>query len=404
MSRYHIDWSGLIGRDLVQELATVAGVDTPLGIEDVRPLLTRILAATGGWPYTDALPSSRQTHDHIRRLLGEAFAHVLGGGAAAPGYRLQATPDDTHAIEAVPRMEINIAGRDELALLPELTPSRARAIVAERERGGPFRGIDDLHARLPRLGKQRAAALARVVSFRVDPPAAGATGDWRRDLAALIAQEPAGGARDRLLAALERVARIVAADRHPHLRHRLPRSFKAPARPRSHTAAEATVLAGRRYYYYVRDALRAAERSIDVMMFHIAMPRHEHPTRQLLDALVQAHRRGVRVRVLVDRDRRDDPYRSQVINAAAVQYLLANGIAVRVDRPDRLLHSKLIVVDGSQTIAGSHNWSAGSFFMFDDLSVAVHSAEVAQEARKRFDTLWRRGERAKSGRGTARRG
>lgn len=86
-----------------------------------------------------------------------------------------------------------------------------------------------------------------------------------------------------------------------------------------------------------------------------------------------------------------------------LQYLPANGVAVRVDRPNRLLHSKLIIVDGRRTISGSHNWSAGSFFTFDDLSVAVESAEVAQDARMRFDTLWRRGERAKPGRGTARR-
>lgn len=404
MSSYHIDWSQLVDSDLARAIAKAAQLDAPLTVEDAGPLIARILRATGGWPYTTTVPSRQQVRLHTRRLIGEAFAHALGGTTATmPGYRVNAASRGVRTIEALPRVEMNFAAFEELCALPEMTPSRARAVVNERERSGPFRDVLDLCKRLPRFGNNRAASLRSLLSFRRAPgPAARATGDWRRDLATLLAQEPASDRRSRLLAALERVAQLVTSHRHPHLKHRLPRRFAQPGPPRDRTTPESIVLAGRRYYYYVRDQIRAAERSIDVLMFHIALPHQDHPTRQLLEALVRARRRGVRVRVLVDRDRRDDPYRSTVINAAAVQYLLEQGIAVRVDRPDRLLHSKMIIIDGDHTIIGSHNWSAGSFFMFDDLSMAVMSSEFGRDSSQRFYTLWRRGEPAKPGRGTAR--
>lgn len=403
VSSYHIDWSQLVDSDLIGAIAEVGGFDTSVIIDDARPLVARILRATGGWPYASSVPSRRQVRTHIRRLLSEALAHVLGGAsAAAPGYRIHAARRGIRTIEAAPRIEINLASLDGLLTVPGITMSRARAIVTERERNGPFRNVLDLCERLPRFSKSRATRLLSVLNFRHEPaPAVRATGDWRRDLSTLIAQESATDARGRLFAALERVAQTVTSHRHPHLKHHLPRRFVQPRPPRGRAAADSIVLAGRRYYYYVRDKMRSAEESVDVVMFHIALPSKDHPTRQLLDALVRAHRRGVRIRVLVDRDRRDDPYRSQVINAAAVQFLLENGIAVRVDRADRLLHSKMIIIDRDQTIIGSHNWSAGSFFSFDDLSMAVMSSECGRDATERFNALWRRGERARRGRGTA---
>jgi phosphatidylserine/phosphatidylglycerophosphate/cardiolipin synthase-like enzyme len=123
-------------------------------------------------------------------------------------------------------------------------------------------------------------------------------------------------------------------------------------------------------------------------MFHIALPTSSHPTRRLLDALIDARRRNLSVRVLMDADRDTDPYRSTVINAGAKVYLEAAGVPVRFDPEDRLLHSKFIVIDGSVVIMGSHNWSAGSYFQFDDLSVAIHSQTVGQEQSGRFNSLW----------------
>jgi phosphatidylserine/phosphatidylglycerophosphate/cardiolipin synthase-like enzyme len=183
----------------------------------------------------------------------------------------------------------------------------------------------------------------------------------------------------------------VALDRHPRTRQQRARSPNPIAPPEGVTTERVLLLPGRQYYYHVKRAIRSAHSRVDLAMFHIAMPGRDHPTRQLLEALAAARDRGVRIRILVDRDRPDDPYGSVVINAPAIRFLRDAGVPVRVDAPQRLMHSKLIVIDADRTIVGSHNWSAGSYFAFDDLSVEVVSAEFARQARRRFGELWRRG-------------
>ena len=107
-----------------------------------------------------------------------------------------------------------------------------------------------------------------------------------------------------------------------------------------------------------------------------------------MQALVRAHQRGVAVRVLVDRDGKSDPYHSTLINSAAKKFLIDAGVACRSDSSARLLHSKYLVIDSSLVVLGSHNWSAGSYFDFDDLTLALSSAPLAGELLPRFDTQW----------------
>jgi phosphatidylserine/phosphatidylglycerophosphate/cardiolipin synthase-like enzyme len=104
--------------------------------------------------------------------------------------------------------------------------------------------------------------------------------------------------------------------------------------------------------------------------------------------LARAHEAGIQVRILLDRDRATDPYRSTVINANAKAYPETHGVSCKFDREDRLLHSKYVLVDEDLVVLGSHNWSAGSYFLMDDLSVAVRSESLVQALRARFDTLW----------------
>jgi phosphatidylserine/phosphatidylglycerophosphate/cardiolipin synthase-like enzyme len=132
----------------------------------------------------------------------------------------------------------------------------------------------------------------------------------------------------------------------------------------------------------------AATTAIDVAMFHIAFPSDRHPTRRLLDALKAADARGVAVRVLIDRDRAGDPYRSTLINSRAKTALEAAGVPVRYDPADRLLHSKFVVIDRKLAVVGSHKWSAGSYFDFDDLTLVLSSTALATEFGACFESMW----------------
>jgi phosphatidylserine/phosphatidylglycerophosphate/cardiolipin synthase-like enzyme len=126
-------------------------------------------------------------------------------------------------------------------------------------------------------------------------------------------------------------------------------------------------------------------------MFHIAAPNPGHPTFALMDALRQAHQRGVTVRVLLDRDGKKDPYLSTIVNSEAKHFFAEAGIACRSDSSARLLHSKYLLLDLKLALIGSHNWSAGSYFGFDDLTLAIASRDLAADLAARFEAQWAAG-------------
>jgi phosphatidylserine/phosphatidylglycerophosphate/cardiolipin synthase-like enzyme len=148
------------------------------------------------------------------------------------------------------------------------------------------------------------------------------------------------------------------------------------------------VLANDEYHPAVESAIGDALVSIDVCMFHIALGGAEHPTRILLEKLVEMHQRGVGVRVILDRDRKTDPYLSTIINKPAKEFLESAGVPVRSDAEDVLMHSKFVVIDRKLVVIGSHNWSAGSYEEFDDVSLAISSPDLARDLQIRFDELW----------------
>ena len=77
-----------------------------------------------------------------------------------------------------------------------------------------------------------------------------------------------------------------------------------------------------------------------------------------------------------------------MINSPARTFLTASGIAYRFDASETLLHSKFVLTDGICSAVGSHNWSAGSYFPFDDLTLLIASSTFHQQMKTRFDGLW----------------
>ena len=135
--------------------------------------------------------------------------------------------------------------------------------------------------------------------------------------------------------------------------------------------------------------IEVAQARVLVIMFFL---RYEaggrYPTQELLDALVAARTRGADVRVILDRDAEGSAIGSTVVNEAAFAYLEAAGVAVRWDSVERYTHTKLVVVDDAHVVLGSHNWTAGSFFGYDDSSLYLNTSALAQHYAQQFETLW----------------
>lgn len=75
----------------------------------------------------------------------------------------------------------------------------------------------------------------------------------------------------------------------------------------------------------------------------------------------------------------------------ALRLIEEAGVPVRMDRANQRLHSRFVVIDAATVVPCSHNWSAGSSFDFDDLTLVLASTPLATALRQRFEGLWATG-------------
>lgn len=95
-----------------------------------------------------------------------------------------------------------------------------------------------------------------------------------------------------------------------------------------------------------------------------------HP--EISKAIIHAHDRGVKVRVILDPT-------LATANYSAATPLENAGIPVSIERGSGLLHHKLAIIDGSTVITGSMNWSrAGDESNSEDL-VIIRDKTIAAE-------------------------
>lgn len=102
-------------------------------------------------------------------------------------------------------------------------------------------------------------------------------------------------------------------------------------------------------------------------------------------ALLEAKKRGVDVRVVVDKEhngKRDTP------NSIA-SFLAANEIPVRVDRAVRIQHNKVIIVDGLSVQNGSFNLTAAAQTSNAE-NIVIHRnfPELAKTFTDNWNHLW----------------
>ena len=137
------------------------------------------------------------------------------------------------------------------------------------------------------------------------------------------------------------------------------------------------------------EELRRAQKSVFVIMYEMSVTFHDRDEPlKIADALIDARKRGVDVRVLFE-----DPGSGFILdcNSGAAEYLTENGVRVKFDDPNRVTHTKLVVVDGTTSILGSHNWSASGLTRNSESSVLVRSRDVAAVFGRCFAEAWSKG-------------
>ncbi|WP_347557428.1 phospholipase D-like domain-containing protein [Robbsia sp. KACC 23696] len=114
-------------------------------------------------------------------------------------------------------------------------------------------------------------------------------------------------------------------------------------------------------------AVAAATKTIDLQAAYFI------PDRLMNDALVEATRRGVKIRLLVP-DRYTDSMLIRVASKRQWGSLLAAGVEI-YEYEKTMMHNKMLILDGLMVSVGSTNFDMRSFNLNDEASLNVYSPE-----------------------------
>jgi cardiolipin synthase len=147
------------------------------------------------------------------------------------------------------------------------------------------------------------------------------------------------------------------------------------------------------YYPEVMRLINNAQNSIRVCMFQaVVYTAHpDSPSNRLVQGLIEAHKRGVKVDVVLDNGGSlDEVARS---NSHTAGLLKKAGIDVFFDAETLTTHTKFLVFDNAVAVLGSTNWTFHALAKNHELSAVVYSPEAAQRMNAYFEAIRKGGKR-----------
>jgi mitochondrial cardiolipin hydrolase len=140
------------------------------------------------------------------------------------------------------------------------------------------------------------------------------------------------------------------------------------------TASEAHFSPGDACFRRIVGLFQGARRSVDVCVFTITDDR-------ISAAILDAHRRGVALRVLTDNEKEHDP-------GSDVERLRSAGVPLRVDRTPYHMHHKYAIFDGRLLLNGSYNWTRGAAENNEENLTVTDDRRLVQAFQAAFEKLW----------------
>jgi phosphatidylserine/phosphatidylglycerophosphate/cardiolipin synthase-like enzyme len=119
-------------------------------------------------------------------------------------------------------------------------------------------------------------------------------------------------------------------------------------------------------------AIDSARLSVDLAVYSLSL-------NSIRDALINAHRRGVRVRVVMESDNldRSDP-----------QKIKEAGVPIIGDRREGLMHNKFVGIDGVEVWLGAMNFTDSGAYKDNNNLMRIRSKEMAENYAKEFDEMF----------------
>ena len=131
----------------------------------------------------------------------------------------------------------------------------------------------------------------------------------------------------------------------------------------------------------IREALL---KEIETLSETLDLAFYEITSADLVQALVKAKGRGVKVRVVTDS-------KQARIKSSRVNLLIKQGISVKTlgGKEKGAMNHRFAILDGKKVITGSHDWAEGSVRGDYESILIIQDNNLANSYQKEFDRLWR---------------
>ena len=155
--------------------------------------------------------------------------------------------------------------------------------------------------------------------------------------------------------------------------------------PFSSLSAEGIVLQEEECEKKIIELIEQSKEYIDVSVYSIN-------NKKLVDALIRAHRRGIKLRVLTDKVQAAG-------KSSKIWDLIAAGVPLRVHTHKRIMHTKVAIYDGKSVSSGSFNWTDSAVERNHEIcNFFIDDPAYAAQHRQLFDRFWRENPQDKSDR------
>jgi phosphatidylserine/phosphatidylglycerophosphate/cardiolipin synthase-like enzyme len=130
-----------------------------------------------------------------------------------------------------------------------------------------------------------------------------------------------------------------------------------------------------------RGATDLVVRTIGEARHSVHVAAYTFTSKAIAEALLEAHRHGIDVEVVVDKSNATARY-------TAATFLANHGVPVRVDYRYAIMHDKFVVVDGDTVEEGSFNFTAAAESKNAENVVVLHDSAVAAAFDREWSRLW----------------
>ncbi len=121
--------------------------------------------------------------------------------------------------------------------------------------------------------------------------------------------------------------------------------------------------------------------NLDWAEAYVRVQAYSFTSKPIAEALIAAHKRGVNVKVLLDK--------SQLSAKGSKLDLLAEaGVSVRVDTKHAIAHNKVMIIDGVTVLTGSFNFTNAAEDKNAENLLVIRDKKVAKKYRDNWNRHW----------------